>query len=188
MSINFTANLLSHPTVQHKSSAFGYKPAEVSLVELDKKNKHDVDAIRQTSQDWMDKGGQFISNYYHDMVKPFEYADVEKEHFYALTTQKSDFENLKGKDILGVMMFAETRNPENEIEWLETNPQTKKASGLKREYKDVGKKLVEYVRANFKQKDIFVQSADSAIGFYKKLGAEQPNKKFPKKCQLYFRV
>jgi len=188
MSINFTANQVHQTTIPRKLSWRNYADSAISIVELDSKNDADIDAIIKTERNWTNNGGQYIHHFCRDFVENHRYVDIEKEHYYALTTQNADFNKLNPKNILGVLMFSESKNFENEITWLEVDPATRKSAGRNREYKEVGKRLVEYILNKYKEKDIFVQSAKDAIKFYKKLGAEQPYQRFPKKCQLYFRV
>ena len=188
MSINFTAKLVQQPTVKKHLSGRRYMDLEASIVELDVNNPTDMEAIMQTERNWMHNGGQFIHHYVKDTTEQHHYVDVKKEHYLALTSQKADFNRLKSNEILGVLMFTETKLHENEISWLEVRPDIRKGARKIRDYKEVGSRLTKYVLEKYKNKDIFVQSALKAIPFYKKMGAVQPINKYPQKCLLYFRV
>ena len=188
MSVNFTANLISHPSIPKRASAVHYKQTPVSLVELDHNDKNDVKAIQQTEKSWFGHGGVYIEQFSRDFEKQLLEEDVTKGHFYALTSQKDGFDKLQSDKILGVMELNETSDKVNEIKWLETNPKSQKLrGGYGREYKNVGKSLVKYVLNTYNKKDIFVQSAYRAINFYKKLGAEQPAKDTVNQFYLFFR-
>ena len=87
-----------------------------------------------------------------------------------MTTQSENFEKLESEKILGLSLFSETTKPENEINWLQTNPVYKYGSIEPRKYKGIGKAIIEYVKEHYRDKNIKVFAADDAINFYKKLG------------------
>ena len=186
MSINFTANLMNRTTVMQQISTNNYWDTDVSIVELDVNNDLDIKAIEETKNKWIDNGAMYIHHIYDDAVEPHQYYDVEKSHFYALTTQNADFNKLKSDKILGVMMFSEIKsNLPNEITWLEVNPETNKTLNKNREFKNVGTRLIEFVKNTFKTKNIHVHSAYNAQKFYKKNGFISMTKKIPDKYDMY---
>lgn len=186
MSINFTA---THKltTAIPKYSNNEYKPEIVSVVELDKHNPNDKISLYATAVDWTQKGAEFAFNIFHETEKPTVFADLCAEHFYALTTQKDDFEHLDYNKTLGLMMFGESNLDNNEIIWLQGKPGTNKTKReTNREYKNVGKALIDYVKYEYSDKPIEVQSANSAIEFYKKNGFKPLSKNSP--CTLIYNV
>lgn len=186
MSINFTANLMSRTTIPQRISWRDYIDRGVSIVELDVNNPSDIEAMEQTKDKWLKKGAWFIHHICDDIVEPHNYYDIEKQHFYALTTQKADFNRLKSNDILGVMMFSETKNKANEITWLEVSPETNRALNRTREFKQVGTRLIDFVKSKFKEKDIYVHTAHNAKKFYKKNGFVSTSNRIPEKYDMFF--
>jgi len=188
MSINFTARQVSSTTIQHRLPFRNYTQSDVSIVELDRCNYSDMDALHDAAYKWENNGAKYARAIYNKAESGGYYHDILKDHYYALTTQNADFRKLRPDMILGLMVFSETKNPENEILYLEVNPSTSKSLNRIREYKQVGRKLVDFVHSKFKKKDIFIQSDRDAIKFYKKMGCEQPSKAPEKVCQLYLRA
>ena len=84
-----------------------------------------------------------------------------------MTTQNSDYEHINPDKLQGLALFSETTNPENELNWLQVNPNTNTKSSSSRTYKKVGTELVNYIK-QITDKPILVQSADDAIKFYEK--------------------
>ena len=188
MSISFTARFVDSTKIKHRLSFFKNEKLETSIIELDKKNPDDMKALHDAAFSWYDNGGRYATNIYHKATDNTYLKDVTKEHYFALTTQKNDFENVKPNKILGLMMFSETSNFDNEINYLEVNPSTNRSKHLIREYKNVGKALVDYVKRAYKEKSLFVFSDARVIKFYKKQGFFQMYKDTPEqRCQMYYR-
>ena len=186
MSINFTANLMNRTSIPQRISWRNCIDRNVSIVEIDVNNQADVEAMEQTKDKWLKKGAMFIHHLFDDVVEPHNYYDIEKEHFYALTTQTADFKRLKSDDILGVMAFSETKNKANEITWLEVSPETNKSLNKRREFRKVGTRLIDFVKNEFKSKDIYVHTAYDAEKFYKKNGFKSNTKHIPERYDMYF--
>lgn len=169
-SINFTANLVKRTQIQKSDDYKTYHPADAAIVELDKYDKNDVKALYDTSVLWNYQGAKYSSEILHEAVKGYDYDDIEREHYLAVTTQTDDFENLEPKKILGLMLFSETNNEDNEINWLQVRPNTNNNQTWKREYKKVGAVFVDLLKNMKLGKNIHVQSAPEAVGFYKAMG------------------
>ncbi len=186
MSINFTARLVDSPKIQQRKSLFKYDAQNASIVELDLKNKSDMIALNKASTSWMENGGKYASSIFFEAAYSGSDKFYRKQnHFYALTTQNQNFQELKPENILGLMMFQEVKGAPNEISLLEVNPKTSMSCSFFRKYKQVGKKLVEFVQENFFQKDIQVWADYYAINFYKKSGFKK-NSKEP--CDLLWKA
>ena len=170
MTINFTANFLKTVNIPKRTIDGNFYNTKVSFVELDKNDRVDKDSLKNVSKLWNKKEFNYASEIYYDAAKPFEYDNIVKEHYYAVTTQSENFEKLESEKILGLSLFSETTKPENEINWLQTNPVYKHGSIEPREYKGIGKAIIEYVKEHYRDKNIKVFAADDAINFYKKLG------------------
>ena len=167
-SINFTAGFIQKKQILKKEQDENYKPCYVSIVELDKTDKKDINALEKTALNWIMQGKGLITyNIYKNATKKYGNDNILKEHYLAVTTQNSDYENLDYSKILGVSLFSETDTPVNELNLLEVQPRTSSIS-KNREYKKVGTELLNYIQNTYNEKPIYVVSLDGAIDFYLK--------------------
>ena len=175
--INFTANYIK-PIQIKKLQGIKYKPYEASLVEL---TKEDIPSIKQVSRDWKSIISTLIE------CDTSLYMGDKNYHFYALTKQKENFSSLKSNEVLGLMEI-ETGKDLNKIVALETNPKyisykygsfkdrvktfVKKLKEFKpfREYKHIGKGLLNIAKEQSQTKEIELYARRQAINFYKKEG------------------
>lgn len=175
--INFTANYIK-PVQIKKLQGIKYKPYEASLVEL---TKEDIPSLKQVSRNWKSIIITLIE------CDSSIYLGNKNYHFYALTKQKENFAKLNTNDMLGVME-VETRKDLNKIIGLQTNPEyisykygsfkdrvktfVKKLKEFKpfREYKHIGKELLNSVKEQSPNTEIELQARKQAINFYKKQG------------------
>src|SRR5574344_2579403 len=99
--INFKANFIKPAIVQKKTNN-DYNPCEVSFIELDTKNDNDIKSMKKLSKDW--GYNTFAYQIYYDMSA--NDGNIDKSiHYYGLTEQKSNFENIEPDKILGIMEF-----------------------------------------------------------------------------------
>lgn len=168
--ISFKANYLTSVNVSRINEDKSVDKEKVALVELDKNNTDDINALHNVARDWEKKSFTFAMEIYNDAVKGYEYEDVNKEHYYALTTQKNEFENLDQEKILGLMMFSEYKNGKNRIDWLQVEPTSSSRSKVTKKYKGIGSALVDYSKQISTNKIIDVSAYKDAIGFYEKQG------------------
>ncbi|MCR5266050.1 MAG: hypothetical protein K6E29_05590 [Cyanobacteria bacterium RUI128] len=168
--INFTANFVKRAPVLKKDDKGGYSPARVNIVELDKDDANDIESLYATSIEWNEQGARYASDVFHEAVKGYEYDDIEKEHYYAVTEQTKDFHKLDPKKILGLMLFSESRFNENEINWFQVRPDTNIVNSHDREYKHVGKSLIDLLKERYWDKPIYVKSSQAAVDFYASQG------------------
>ena len=162
-----------------------FEPVKVSIVELDKDSEDDVKALYKTSILWLDQGAKYSSNIYHEAVKGYEYDDIEREHYFALTTQNEGFNKLDSEKILGLMLFSNTRHDTDQICWFQVRPNTNTTDSWQREYKGVGKSMMDLIKVINYNKPIYVQSSDKAVEFYKKQGFIVDDKNTPSCLTLY---
>ena len=184
--ISFTANLIKRTQVQKSENYRDYYPSDVSIVELDKDDEEDVKSLYQTAVLWNYQGAKYASDIFHEAIKGYEYDDVDREHYFALTTQTKDFENLCPDKVLGLMLFSQTNNAEDEINWFQVRPNTNTKQTWKREYKKIGEAMVNLLKGIYFEKPIHVQSVPESVGFYKKM--EFQNRDDDGTCSLYLEV
>lgn len=167
--ISFTANFIQNTTIKRQDDK-SKKPVKVkaAIVELDKNDKNDVQTIKKLSNDWTHHGGRYINGIYDRMVNNRQDCCVKERHYYAITTQKKDYDKLNPHHVLGVMLFYETTPDKelNEIKYLEVNPSTSRTLNKERKYHGVGSKLVDYVIETYKEKPIYAYSDIRSIKFY----------------------
>ncbi|MCR5266051.1 MAG: hypothetical protein K6E29_05595 [Cyanobacteria bacterium RUI128] len=183
--VSFTARLVDKPTIQQRTSWLNYKDQKVSIVELERANRNDMRAFSDASSAWMKNGGRYAGSMLDIAIQGNYRSNLHKNHYYALTTQTGGFDKLSADKILGLMLFYENADPANEIGLLEVNPSTSRSNNFLRKYKQVGKKLVEYVQSEYPQKDIAVWSDYSARKFYRKMGFVNKSKDV---CDLCWRA
>ena len=168
--INFKANFLKTAyigkTTNNKSSCH----SEVSIVELDTNNKNDVEALAKTACEWNKVASGYAFEIYNEALKFKLYPDVVKEHYLALTLQNENYKNLDSNKILGLALFTEKNDINDELTWLQVNPNTNfENSKNGRKYKHIGKTLVDFVKC-IADKPLYIQADDKAIKFYEKQG------------------
>ena len=165
--ISFCASKKINTTIQHRFNRF-YIPEDAAIVELDKTNKNDVITMYDLSADWHKSFGKnYADDIFSEIGKDEEMIGVNKEHYLALTTQKNNFKKLDPHSILGVLMLSE-RDCDNEINWFQVKPDTKSKIKGKREFKQIGLAILNYVKSTFIEKPLFVTSSVEAVNFYKK--------------------
>ena len=107
MSVNFTANYIGPKTINRLAENGDYKPYDVSLTELVTNDANDNETLNEIVLDWNKKNGHYLTSFQRYFQK--ETPDFEKWHFYALTTQQSNFEKLEPNSVLGLMFFMEKK-------------------------------------------------------------------------------
>ena len=106
--ISFQAKYISTIKVEKKDeSTQEYLPEKVSFIKFDKNNRRDMDALADLYGEW--KTATFIDRLIitgRRIQSRFPYYG--KTSLYALTTQKKDFDNLNGSEILGLAKVNKT--------------------------------------------------------------------------------
>lgn len=180
---SFTADLKDRVKARKRTDCDTFEKTDVSIVEFDKDNLHDVEALRTVSLEWAKKGDKksaLATDFSVDFCQYKYLADDSSEaHFLGLTTQKDNFDKIDPSKLLGL---AEVTLGNDEysmligddsymLEILQTIPDSKyKAEN--REYKDVGQNLIDYVIKKYSSKPLLVVPTQFAEPFYKKNGFE----------------
>lgn len=168
MNINFTANLITNMTVLKRNNEGVYSPSEISVIELDKNKEKDKEALHDTVVDWYYDNARYIYDIYYEAEKDYDYPDVDQEHFYAITEQSDNFDNLEHEKILGLMLFSETKLNADEINFLQVKPAMNRKQGYNRKYKNVGQAFIDFLKETKNKKTIMVRSVPEMVEFYKK--------------------
>lgn len=94
-----------------------YKNFPASFVELDPANLNDVKALENVHKNW----NQSFSSIIYNSAFCSSVVPDKSRHFYALTSQKENFEYMNSDKILGVVEFRND-SKYNRIEYLQVNP------------------------------------------------------------------
>ncbi|MBR1619238.1 GNAT family N-acetyltransferase [bacterium] len=185
-SVSFSGSFKSDIYIKSKQNDdFAEKKAKI--VELDKNNENDLESLHNVSLLWSKESSNFVPYLFSDFIKDDEFKpDVNQDHCLILTLQDDNFENIDPKKVLGVSLFSE-EDIENELNWLQVQPKNNSVfSPADRTYKGVGRAIVSYIKNQYTGKPIYVNSSNTAINFYKKLGFETYDKDCP--CSLHCEV
>lgn len=183
--ISFTARLKSEDVTIQSRQGSVYTPKQAYIVELDKNDGDDLQSLHNVSLLWGKEKANFVPYLFSDFIKDTEFKpDVNSDHCLVLTLQDKNFEKIDPAKILGVSLFSE-EDIENELNWLQVQPKnTSRFQPVDRKYKNVGTAIINYIRENYEGKPIFVNSSNTAIDFYKKLGFESYDEEHP--CSLHY--
>ena len=182
--INFTARFLADTSVSRIVTRDKTVPEQAAIVELDRNDKNDMEALYELSDIWNKRGTSYAYSIYCDAIKGYDYDDVVKEHYIALTTQKDNFDTLDSNKVLGLTLFSETNTPDNEINWLQVDPENNNSSKIDRNYKMVGSAIINYIKSAYPEKPVYVQSVENALDFYKKNGFDIRSENKPNSLYL----
>ena len=153
--INFKAKYIDTAIIK-KRNMFVYKPISVNIVEFDRNNSTDIMACRKVISDF----GNMMKSDHPEGVR-----------FWGLTTQKDNFDKIDPNSFLGIMKFFNIGYDEMIISTLQTKPETQYSHfGTNREFKGVGKALIEKIKSMKGDKTIRLVPLLNVIPFYEKLG------------------
>ena len=174
--ISFKASFVKNTQVQQTLSNNQTREKTVSIVELDRNNLHDRIAMRDIAMDWgknlrlyQPEGHNYATGIAVSMLSWAKPEQYETNHYFLITKQKKNFEHIIPEDVLGAAQFTKKKYEKNELAWLQVDPKTNYKPNGNREFKGVGKALVEHVKS-ISKKSIILCADINAIPFYKNLG------------------
>lgn len=180
--ISFKASFVKNAQIQQTLSNNQTREKTVSIVELDKNNFHDRFAMRDVAMDWeknlrlyQPEGHNYATGIADSMISWAKPEQYETNHYFLITKQKKNFEHITPEDVLGAAQFTEKKYKKNELAWLQVDPKTNYKPNGNREFKGVGKALVEHIKT-ISKKPFEVFSDPDAINFYTKLGLKYKEK------------
>lgn len=155
-SISFTGKYLQTKTIKRKTPEKIFQDCKAKFVELDSDCPNDIDTLSSVNYSW-DNGRTFLADINEEFRDCREFENPSSfKRFFAITTQKSDVENLKPKKVLGVAEVF-LGNTENVVlKYLQVDPKNNmqcKESGLK----GIGTAIIDGIKEVFRDKDIIVQ-------------------------------
>lgn len=173
--ITFQANFIKAVNIQKRDDKDNYHPYRVSIVEIDKYNSKDMNALNSVSSSW--GRNNYVSDIYYELESScLSNLDANRTHVFAITSQREDFENLRADDVMCVSEFVENKEM-NELQYIEVNPEHGYANFYS-EFKYIGSAMLQFLTERFPQKYIKVFSSKNAEPFYKKNNySPMPNSK-----------
>ena len=171
-SVNFTAILKDYsPVVKKYDKDIGiYNDEKVSFVEIDTSNKNDIKALRDIAFEWC-RGDTYAGQIYDDARQKSinRYYDYEnKLRFYAITSQKDDFDNLDYKKILAVCKSEEKSSEKMYLNYLQVKPSCiyERPSN----YKMVGTGFLDSLKKYYDEITLTSLKLKKVLKFYKNNG------------------
>jgi len=174
--ISFGAKYINSTTVQKIDTRTGAEsPCKVSCVELNPRDDKDLKAVREAVYDWEspDEYDAQILSYMENCANPNEEnaSYLKKMKFYAITSQKKNFNNLESGDILALSQIIEGDNVE--LKYLQVKPLGLSSFLKHQKIKYLGSKMIDLISFLFPDKDITLCSNPRAYNFYLKNGFEK---------------
>lgn len=172
---NFKAQYLFPAKVQKLNPTNNeWVKVDTCIAELHPKDIKDLNVLADLNVMWRANINEmcFASDLYQDALNVHTNAWQESEakrNFWALTTQKENFERLVPEEILGISeITADCNNGPYEIAYLQVAPEHKRNSHF-REFKYVGSAIMNKILEFFKG-NIVLTADSSAVDFYKIFG------------------
>lgn len=157
-----------------------YKDFQASFVELNPKDRADIDMLNKIQMTWR---GDFTETIFNSAFCS-SFIDNDKKKFYALTSQQDSFDKLDAKKVLGVVELNKLKHI-NRIEFLQVNPNyivgkpkswigklfssTRNKEQSLPLFKRVGSAILDSLK-KITDKPLDLLSVENATGFYRKNG------------------
>ena len=172
MQISFGGAYIKPITIKKLTQNGEFIPHEVSLVQFDAKNAHDVSAVVATYNEWKIFENSYMeiikdaANWLHSLAKP----QKDRKIFF-LTNQQYGFEKLDPNKILGQFLVWNKKHSNNVLlEVLQANPFHNYDVIEYRGYSEIGKGMMDEIKEQYVGKTIKLHSDKYTTGFYEKMG------------------
>lgn len=171
--ISFGAKYISSTQVQKISCTNTFNtPVKVSCVELDPKNKEDVEAAMSLYDLWES------DERYEELVGLNMYASFQDElfgdvRFYVLTEQADNLDNLNPSEIVALSQVVKKDDKNVEIEYLQAKPRPRMIFPDSCVIKYAGTEMLNLIKNVFKGCRITLFSNKYTPDFYKKNGFKE---------------
>lgn len=166
-SVNFGAKFVTNSIIQKKDISGAFFPEKVSIVEIDCKKNIDKEFLKTLSI----YRGQF--SYAESLYQMALLRNDKKNNaiskIMVLTSQEDNFDDMNVADVKGFIEYDLSPNKEiriNSFEGFQDNFFRKKV----RQYKHIGKSLLNYVLKNENPKKVSLHSTTYAKPFYISMG------------------
>ncbi|MCR5265686.1 MAG: GNAT family N-acetyltransferase [Cyanobacteria bacterium RUI128] len=168
--INFGAKFISKANIkEYDTGKRKYKDSPASFVELDPRNKNDVNSVSDAVYYW--NNDLYGSNIAYNLKWLSNNAQSNTfEKIYAITTQDKEFGQLNPDKIEALAQVFET-NKRVRLVYLQVNPELVYSYDTP-EYKHVGKSMIDNLKDIYHDRSIILNPSSSAKRFYEKQGFE----------------
>jgi len=167
--IDFSAKFLNNAVIKKfDREAKQFLPHKVSFIELEPQNCADVEAVDKIFDNW-GKADLIYKIKSSFEIKHFYPAESFASKFYGITTQKSEFDELKPEQIMGIVEVAPETDKEIYLEFLQVKPELKSGS-TGRGYKNIGSAILNSLKEMFDE--IRLCSLKKSAKFYEINGFE----------------
>ena len=167
MNVSFKANFITSTNVLQKNKVLNtWHKKKCSIIELDKRDSNDFNAIRELTKLWS------VYALVNDLLSSLLKRSRLERHVYAITTQKKDFEIPDSSQILGITMVSKLLDSECYIDYLEVNPEysyDNKDSKLKH----IGTAILDFLKGINRNNVLSLCSLTQAKPFYIKNGFKE---------------
>lgn len=170
---NFQASFVNTCKVgKYSTSEKKYNDTDVNFVKLNPLDKNDINTLDKIANSWdYDKFSTNIYNNANDIFKKHQSnssLEFKNDFFYAVTSQKDNFENLDYRHVLGVCdgrIF-----PDNEIyvTHIQVNPDY--IYSRKPKYKGAGSAIINSLKNLYSTIELSTLKEKSVRNFYEKHG------------------
>ncbi len=157
-------------------------PEKVSFIEFNPKDSVDLEAVYDVSEAWKTKDPYPAMIYSYMSYCATCKAEEESENtkFYALTTQKDNFEKPEAEDIIALAQVNTAESVTDgtkdvvEIEYLQAKPESPLDNYFKPyKFKHIGTGILDVFKKIFKGRKLVLYSNPMACDFYLKNGFTQ---------------
>jgi len=170
--INFTAVKQDYVAkiVKRDNSSGKYKDCDANIVEIDLNNKRDIKALRGWSKNWKKES---IANDIYDCAK-YIFRNKElnngERKFYALTTQKNNFDNLNSDKILSVCQLSDINGKGYAyIDYFQSNYGSISPM-YSEKYKNAGTGLMKFLQTVYDSLELVPANSEHTFNFYERTG------------------
>ena len=178
--LTFKANPVSTTTIQKLNLSNGgssktrpvkLSDCDVNLVELNPFSENDMRLVKELPPIWRgEQDFKFFSDYF--ILSSSSYDDV-CSRFFALTTQKNDFEHLKPSEILGLSKTSRDRKYHStSIDTIQVNP-LYYFSNTYSKYKNIGQTMLNSLINLCKDNTMTVYSPMEFVKYFEKFNFVQ---------------
>ena len=160
---HFRAKLIYNPNIGKKDIYPNYFQERISFVKINPKNDKDIKALEQAVGTWL--YDRFGANVLYATRACRNGSEYYKNHStYALSSQKSDFDNLDGNKILGLVHTSPENGNTTFIEHIQANPEMiyQKVP----EYKGIGTAILNSLKEFSSRIRCYPSKEESVINFY----------------------
>jgi len=178
MNVSFKAILRNHYDINRINEDGTLTPQKKAFVEFQPVSDYDEACLDKLGDLWFDPKEFFSASIASDFRNIFIDGDTSTR-FFGLVDLKNNYEKINPEDVYAIMETAKDKNGINVIEYLQGAPDHMFANSY-RTIKGCGAAMIKSLQKFiFPQQKIYLDSVESALPFYEKMGFVRinPNKR-----------